>query len=44
VLFVLPIIPINGFFEQKSWKYILITGGFWIVSLTIIGAIIHGWK
>ena len=40
----LPITAINALFEHKSWKYILINAGFWIVSLTIIGAIVCGWK
>lgn len=44
LLFVLPMTAINGLFEQKSWKYMLITGGYWVVSLTIMGAIICGWK
>ncbi len=42
--FVLPIIAINGLFEHKSWKYILVTGGYWVVTLTIMGSIICGWK
>lgn len=42
--FVLPLIAINGLFEQKSWRYILITGGYWVASLTVMGAIICGWK
>jgi hypothetical protein len=40
----LPITAINALFEQKSWKYILINAGYWIVSLMIMGAIICGWK
>lgn len=40
----LPITAINALFEHKSWKYILINAGFWMVSLTIIGAIVCGWK
>lgn len=40
----LPITAINGLFEQKSWKYILVNAGYWIVSMTIMGAIICGWK
>lgn len=40
----LPITAINSLFEQKSWKYILITAGYWMVCLTIIGAIVCGWK
>jgi len=39
-----PISAINALFEQKSWKYILVTAGYWIVSMTIMGAIICGWK
>jgi len=40
----LPITAINALFEQKSWKYILVNAGYWIVSMTIMGAIICGWK
>jgi hypothetical protein len=39
-----PISAINALFEQKSWKYILVTAGYWIISMTIMGAIICGWK
>ncbi len=44
VFIALPTTAINGLFEQKSWKYILVTAGYWIVSMTIMGAIICGWK
>lgn len=44
VFIALPITAINALFEQKSWKYILINAGYWIVSLTNMGAIICGWK
>lgn len=40
IFFALPVIGINGLFERKSWKYILIHAGFWIVSLTIMGGLI----
>ena len=40
----LPIIGTNALFERKSAKYILINSGFWIVTLTVMGAIICGWK
>jgi hypothetical protein len=40
----LPMTAINGLFEQKSWRYIMITAGYWIVSLTIMGAILCGWQ
>lgn len=44
LFFVLPITAINSLFEQKSWKYILVNAGYWMVSLMIMGAIICGWK
>jgi hypothetical protein len=40
----LPITAINGLFERKSWKYIAIHAGYWIVVMTIMGAIVCGWK
>lgn len=43
VLLALPIVGINALFERKSWKYILINGGFWIVCLTLMGGIICAW-
>jgi len=40
----LPIVATNCLFEQKSLKYAAITSGYWIVVMTIMGAIICGWK
>jgi len=42
LFFALPVIGINGLFERKSWKYILIHAGFWIVTLTLMGGIVCG--
>lgn len=39
----LPLIAINGLFELKSWKYIFIHTGYWIICMTIMGAIVCGW-
>ncbi len=39
----LPIVAINSLFERKSWKYIFIHTGFWIVTMTLMGAILCGW-
>lgn len=39
----LPVIGTNALYEQRSWKYTLVTGGFWIVCFTIMGGIICGW-
>jgi hypothetical protein len=40
LFFAFPIIGINGLFERKSWKYIFIHAGFWMVSLALMGGII----
>lgn len=44
LFFALPIIGTNALYERRSFKYALVTGGFWIVCLTIMGGIICGWK
>lgn len=44
IFIALPVIAINGLFEQKSWKYMAIQAGYWIVIMTIMGSIICGWK
>ena len=36
----LPIIGTNALYERRSFKYTLVTGGFWIVCFTIMGGII----
>ena len=38
----LPIIGTIALFERKSAKYIFINSGYWIVTLTVMGAIICG--
>jgi hypothetical protein len=43
VFFAFPMIAINGLFERRSWKYIFIHAGYWLVTLTIMGSIICGW-
>ena len=43
LFFAFPMIAINSLFERRSWKYIFIHSGYWIVCLTIIGAIVCGW-
>lgn len=44
LFFALPVTAVNSLFEQKSWKYILINAGYWIVSLTLMGGIICAWE
>jgi len=40
----LPVVATNSLFEQKSFKYVAITSGYWILVMTLMGAIICGWK
>ena len=42
LFFAFPVIGINGLFERKSWKYIFIHAGYWIVTLTLMGGIVCG--
>ena len=44
IFIALPIIAINGLFEMRSWKYMLIQAGYWTVIMTVMGAIICGWR
>lgn len=37
-------IAIVGLFENKSWKYIAINGGYMTVAFVIMGAIIGAWR
>lgn len=43
LFFAFPINAINGLFERKSAKYIFINSGYWVLTLTLMGAIICGW-
>ena len=40
ILVVIPIIALNGLFEKKAWKSILINALYWIITLTIMGGIV----
>jgi hypothetical protein len=44
IFLALPLVGINALFERKSWKYILINAGYFIVCLTIMGGILCGWE
>jgi Protein of unknown function (DUF1761) len=37
-------IAIVGLFEHKTWRYIFVNGGYMIVALTLMGAIIGVWR
>lgn len=36
-------LAVNSLYEQKSWKYMVINGGYWTVSLTVMGLILGAW-
>lgn len=44
LLFALPAMAINALFEQKSWRYILINAGYWVVTLAVMGGILSAWQ
>lgn len=37
-------IAVIGVFENKSWRYILINGGYHTIAFTIMGVILGAWK
>ena len=37
-------IGILGLFERRSWKYVLINGGYFGASFVVMGAIIGAWR
>ena len=40
----LPIVGTNALYERRSYKYLLVASGYWIVSFTIMGGIICSWS
>lgn len=41
---ILPVIGTNALYERRSFKYTLVTGGFWVVCSMIMGGIICSWQ
>jgi hypothetical protein len=37
-------IGIVALFERRSWTYILVNGGYFVVSFTVMGAILGAWR
>lgn len=40
IIIVTPVMIINGLFEQKSWKNMLINVFYWIITLALMGGIL----
>lgn len=38
-----PIIGTNALFERKSFKYVAINAGYWIITMALMGGIICAW-
>lgn len=43
LFFALPVLGINALFERKSFKYIFIHLGYWLITLAIMGGIVCQW-
>jgi len=43
VFFALPLIASSAVFEQRGFKYIMITWGFWLINLVLMGAVVCHW-
>jgi len=41
--FILPVFATNALFEQKSFKYVAINVGYWIVTFAVMGGIVNAW-
>ena len=37
-------LAVNALYEQKSWKYIFVNGGYWVITFTVMGLILGAWK
>lgn len=43
IFVVLPVFATNALFEQKSFKYVAINVGYWIVTMALMGGLINAW-
>jgi len=43
LLVAMPVFATNALFEQKSFKYVAINAGYWIVTMALMGGIINAW-
>ena len=39
----LPVLATNALFEMKSFKYVAINAGYWVVTMALMGGIINAW-
>lgn len=43
LLVAMPVLATNALFEQKSFKYVAINAGYWILTMALMGGIINAW-
>ncbi len=43
LFFALPLLATNAMFERKSWKYILVNFGYWLITISIMCGIVCAW-
>lgn len=39
----LPVLATNALFEMKSFKYVMINAGYWVLTMALMGGIINAW-
>ena len=44
LLIALPLMATNALFERKSFKYVAVNVGYWVVTLTLMGGILAAWQ
>lgn len=43
LLIALPVLGTNALYELRSWKYIFINAGFWLICMALMGGVICAW-
>lgn len=44
LFFALPVVGTGALFERRTWRYTLVSGGYWVVCCMIMGGIICAWQ
>ena len=44
LLIALPLMATNALFERKSFKYVAVNAGYWMLTLMLMGGILASWK
>ena len=44
LMFFLPVIGNIALYEQKSWKYVAINVGYWVLCATLMGGLLGAWR